>query len=306
MDDAKLIERLSRPKPRVNVVLDTDAFNEVDDQFALSYLIHAGQNVRAICAAPFLNDKSQSPKDGMERSYDEIKKLLRLADREDIPVYKGSEGYLPNETSPVASEAADRVIELADASGDESLYVIAIGAITNVASAIIKRPDIIEKIVIVWLGGNAFEWPDTKEFNLYQDIAAARVIFDSKVPLVLLPCMGMVTHLTTTEPELRHWLKGKNALADYLYDLTVGDTEPHSGGRAWSRVIWDASAVAWLLNGDFARSYLRHSPVVSYEGRYSFDNTRHFIRYVYALDRDGIFTDMFNKIAGAKTSGGQQ
>ena len=73
---------------------------------------------------------------------------------------------------------------------DQPLYVVAIGAITNVASALLMKPEIAEKIVLVWLGGHAWTWPDTREFNLIQDVAAARVVFGCGVPLVQLSCMG--------------------------------------------------------------------------------------------------------------------
>ncbi len=77
---------------------------------------------------------------------------------------------------------------------EKPLYVLAIGAITNVASAILKNPDIIDRIVIVWLGGNVLHWPENKEFNLYQDVAAARIIFECGAALVQLPllwrCIG--------------------------------------------------------------------------------------------------------------------
>ena len=64
----------------IDAVLDTDTFNEIDDQFALSYLIRATERirVRGLYAAPFFNEKSVSPKDGMEKSYDEILTLLTL------------------------------------------------------------------------------------------------------------------------------------------------------------------------------------------------------------------------------------
>lgn len=87
--------------------------------------------------------------------------------------------------------------------------MLAIGAITNVASAILKNPDIIDRIVIVWLGGNALHWPENKEFNLYQDVAAARIIFECGAALVQLPCSGVVSEVTTTGPELDAYLKGK-------------------------------------------------------------------------------------------------
>ena len=54
-----------------NVVIDTDAFNEIDDQFAISYLLANGDklNTVALYAAPFLNSNSVSPEDGMIKSY---------------------------------------------------------------------------------------------------------------------------------------------------------------------------------------------------------------------------------------------
>ena len=84
---------------------------------------------------------------------------------------------------------------------DDPLYVVAIGAITNVASALLTEPALAGKIVVVWLGGHALTWPDTREFNLRQDVPAARVVLDCGVPLVLVPCMGVTSHLQTSVPE---------------------------------------------------------------------------------------------------------
>ena len=75
------IKNLSVPKGKIDVVLDTDAYNEIDDQYAISYMIKSKErlNTKAIYAATFFgNGKSSSPKDGMEKSYDEIHKLLSL------------------------------------------------------------------------------------------------------------------------------------------------------------------------------------------------------------------------------------
>ena len=95
-----LLRRLTKPKGKIDVVLDTDTYNELDDQFALSYMMKNSDklNVKALYAAPFLNDKSVSPKDGMEKSYDEVLKLLSLM-RENVDVFKGSEKYLDDEKS---------------------------------------------------------------------------------------------------------------------------------------------------------------------------------------------------------------
>lgn len=301
MDTVSLIKKLERPEGTVDAVLDTDAYNEIDDQFALSYMLRCAPKIhtRAVLAAPFFNGHSTGPRDGMEKSYDEIRKLLHLAGREDLltEVYKGSGGYLPDESTPVDSPAARKLAALAmEYEPDRPLYVVAIGAITNVASAILLEPGITERIVVIWLGGHAVDWNDTKEFNMHQDIAAARVVFGCGVPLVQFPCMDVVSSFTVSEAELLMWLKGKNDLCDYLVQHTV-DEMANEEGRPWSRVIWDVTAVSWLAEGRFLRSRLIPSPVPEYDGLYGFDGSRHFIRYVCHIEHDSLVRDLFEKLS---------
>ena len=301
MTQEQLLKRLEKPKGPVDVVLDTDTFNEIDDQYALSYLLRSPERLRlqAVYAAPFWNEKSTGPEDGMEKSYREILNVLHLLgeDRYIPLVLKGSRQYLEGEDKPAESPAARDLVRRALGQPEDSpLYVVAIGAITNVASALLMEPAIREKIVVVWLGGLAYSWPDTKEFNMQQDVAAALVVFGCGVPLVQLPCMGVVSAFAATGPELEHWLRGKNALCDYLADLTAREAEACGMGPCWSRVIWDVTAVAWLT-GDFMEDCLTPSPIPQYDHRYSFDPTRHFIRYVYHIRRDKLMEDLFRKLA---------
>lgn len=301
IDNAKLIKRLEKPRGKVDVVIDTDTYNEIDDQFALSYLIKSDDklNLKAIYAAPFFNQKSEGPADGMEKSYQEIMNVLELLEREDLKpvVYRGSTEYMPSETEPVVSDAAKDLVERAMTYTEEHpLYVIAIGAITNVSSALVMKPEIKDRIVLIWLGGNATHWPHNKEFNLYQDVAGARVVFGCGVPLVQLPCMGVVSAFTTSGPELEYHLRGKNKLCDYLIDVTTEEARVCYGGSTWTRPIWDVTAVAWLLDGDFEEDCLIHSPIPEYDDRYAFDNNRHLIKYVYHIKRDNLFADLFEKL----------
>jgi len=302
MNTATLIQNLQRPTERVDMVLDTDTYNEIDDQFAVAYMMANSDklNVKAIYIAPFLNERSENPKDGMEKSYDELIKLLALMDKSDMAadVYKGSEQFLADEKTPVVSPAAAHLAELAmHYTPENPLYVVAIGAITNVASAILINPQIIENIVIVWLGGHAFHWKDTKEFNLIQDVAAARVIFGCGAPVVQLPCMGVVSAFTISESELRYWLKGKNKICDYLAENTIGEASSYASGKPWTRVIWDVTAVAWLLDGEFFAECLEKSPIPEYDGFYAFDRDRHLIKYIYHVNRDLLVEDLFKKLA---------
>ncbi len=259
-------------------------------------------HLKGLYAAPFtMEGKAKDAAEGMEKSYREILHILSLMGREDLHALalRGSDRYLPDENTPVDSAAARRLAALAmEYTPERPLYVVAIGAITNVASALLINPEIRERIVIVWLGGHAYHWEDTKEFNMYQDVAAARVVFGCGAPLVQLPCMGVVSHFVTTGPELEAHLRGKNSLCDYLVDLTTSESLFYGGNDCWSRIVWDVTAVAWLLGGDYLRDRLTDSPLPEYDGTYSFPEGRHPIKYVHYVDRDKLFSDLFAKLGG--------
>lgn len=307
MTQEQYFKNLTVPKGKIDVVLDTDAYNEIDDQFAISYMLCKAQNfnVKGVCAAPFLNGKSVSAEDGMIKSYNEILKLLSLMNKEDLKsiVFKGSKNYLSNEITPVESDAAQFLANLADKYSPENpLYIVAIGAITNVASAILKNPKMKENCVVIWLGGHATHIPlAASEFNMGQDIAAARVVLGCGVPLVQLPCNGVVDHFATSRYELEHWLRGKNALCDYLCDNTIKEAESYAKDKPWTRVIWDVTAVAWLLSEEsrFMKDRLIPSPIPEYDKHYAFNEKRHFIKYVYEINRDALFEDLFRVLGEA-------
>ena len=102
----------------------------------------------------------------------------------------------------------------------------------------------------------------------------------------------------TSQYELEHWLKGKNALCDYLYENTVREAESYAAGKPWTRVIWDVTAVAWLMNEDarFMSGRLIPSPVPEYDRRYALDPDRHLIQYVYSINRDALFEELFRRL----------
>lgn len=300
MDYEQRMKNLEVPSGKIDVVIDTDTYNEIDDQFAVAYLLKSTEklNTKAIYAAPFLNERSVSPADGMQKSYDEILKLLDLVGKQK-EVYKGAEQFLTDEKTPVLSAAAQDLAQRTEQySPEHPLYMVAIGAITNVASAVLLNPTVAENTVVVWLGGHALHYHDTREFNMYQDIAAARVVMQSGVPFIQLPCQGVVSSFTLSGPELTFWLAGKNALADYLVQNTVAEAERYAKGRAWTRCIWDVAPVAWLLNdgGRFMQSRLIPTPIPTYDHRYAYNHNGLPMRYVYHVERDALFCDLIEKI----------
>jgi inosine-uridine nucleoside N-ribohydrolase len=287
---------LALPTGRVRAVLDTDAFNEIDDQFAIVYAMLAPERIEleAIYAAPFLNDRSSSAADGMEKSFQEIQRVLGLLEgTPPAPIFRGAEAFLKDQAEPVATAAVQDLIVRARQRDKGPLYVMAIAAITNVATALLLAPDIIDNIVVVWLGGHADTWPHNGEFNFQQDIPAVKAVLDSGVVLFRMPCVPVADHLQMTTYELEHYLLGKSPLADYLCDIFRAYRE-HDG--AWTKVIWDIAVVAWLVNSDWVLSTLAPAPCLQADASWGACTAKPEIRTAIRIMRDPVFTDLFNRI----------
>lgn len=280
---------------KLRVVLDTDTYNEIDDQFAVVHaLLSPGRfDLEAIYAAPFHNNRSEGPADGMQKSYEEIERLLNRMDVTDRDrVFLGAARYLPDRSEAVDNPASRDLVERAHA-GDAPLYVAAIGAITNVASAILLDPEIIKKVVVVWLGGHPHHWPTAREFNLRQDVRAAQVIFDSGVPVVQIPCAGVASHLLTTVSELNVFVRPQGAIGGYLADVFEAYRKDQF---ARSKEVWDISAIGWLLDASWVPSVLVPSPILTDQVTYSSNPARHLVRVATSCRRDLIFGDLFQKL----------
>ena len=345
--EISLEERLAKLAPKkggiLQVVIDSDTKNEVDDQFAISYALLSPDrlNVQAVYAAPFSSTffverlrsedealpMTSDVGEGMRQSLEESRKLHRLLGIDPAGrTFAGSDRYMTEKGVPVESEAAHDLVRRA-MSSDETIYVLAIGEITNIASAILMEPEIIKKIVIVWLAGQPTDWPTALEFNLGQDVIASQTVLDSGVPLVLVPCMSVASNLTTTGPELEHYIKGKSAIGTFLADTVIsqlnqkvgniwlnlihmtynkglddyGDDTPCTDTMlAPSRIIWDISTVAYVVNHNWCPSTIVPTPVLNDDITWApTDASRHPMRVVNFCYRDAIFGDMFAKLQTA-------
>lgn len=298
----KRVSMLEPPVGKVSMVLDTDTYNEVDDQFAVAYAVRAAQagdlTLEAIHAAPFEN-KGYSHAEGMELSYQEIHRVLDLLGSSEYKdkVFRGSDRAL-NGDGPVRSDAAENLIRLAkDDRRQGPLYVVAIGAATNVASALMLAPEIAERIVVVWLAGNVLHWPHVREFNVCQDRIAARYLLDCGVPLMLMPAYNVVAGLCTTVYELEHYLDGKSSIGSYLVRICREYAkERENPGLAWSKVIWDIAGPAWLLHPEWFETRLVSTPILTDDLHWASDSRRPLMRIADFLYRDPIFRDVFNRL----------
>ncbi|MGH8926599.1 MAG: nucleoside hydrolase [Acidimicrobiia bacterium] len=342
---------LAEPGERVRVIIDTDAANEIDDQFALAWaLLSPTQlSVEAVIAEPYsfahlrpalveafretaddvgepaggttddlrawagrLRRLNLSPEDidfvgpaeGMERSFHEIERVFDSVGISPAGLaYRGSQSYMPGLANPIESEGARRLIEAALRSDDSPLYVLAIGCVTNLASALLIEPEIARRIVVVWTSGYP-TWTqrsNATSLNLVQDQAASRLLFESGVPLVYLPGYHIGAQLRLSLPEMEAYVRGRGGIGDYLYHLyTHNPIHAQRGirdyfGRSW--VIWDMINVAWVLNPCWVPTELVPTP------RLGEDLCWHqqtapvpLMRQAHGVDRDGIFRDFFSKL----------
>jgi len=279
---------------KVNVILDTDTYNECDDQFALAYMLkHQDRfNVEAITVAPYSHKEyNESVKEGQEKSYNEILKICKwLNFKTDDKVFKGSNDYIVNNYNE-ENEAVNKIIEIA--LKNDKTYIMAIGAITNVALAIKKEPKIIEKIEVVWLGGHSLLQDNNLEFNFKQDIDAVRIVFESKVKLTIIPCKNVASNLRTSIYELNYYLKDKSELCNYLIDRFYSDGYH---GIQERRVIWDISVIAYMINKKWFTSKEISCPNINDDTSYTLTNNNHKITMINYIDVNKVYSDLFKKL----------
>lgn len=287
------------------VIIDTDTANEVDDQFAIAYAIAAEKTeLLSINAAPFTHSEVDSYAEGMEKSYREIKRVLAAYSGDcNIPVFKGStEQIEKNGGVPVDSPAARNIIDTA-LSSDETVYILGIGAATNIASAIMMRPEIKEKIAVIWLGGNSIEGDNLGEYNLVQDYTAGQILLDSGVPLMLCPAWNVTCVLYTLLDEFKRELSGRGPMCELLWQL-IEEYYTNAGKPAgYGRTIWDIAAPAIISVPECGSYKIIKAPIFSEKRVYEFDDSRHEIIYLEKIDRDTVYADTWKNLHSLKCTG---
>lgn len=352
LDDVFVESRLGRPGPRPRVIIDTDAANEIDDQYAIAWALLSPErlDLEGVTAVPFsfahhrdeliasvaalraakaegdadsfmgglggwarrLVDQGKRAEDidfvgpdrGAELSYEEI---LRVFDKCGVQaegkVFRGTPGYLQSLDSPADTPAARFIIERARAEGDGPLYILAMGALTNIASAMLMAPDIIDRLVVVWTSGFPSYAPfgNLPSLNLVQDPLASQLLFDCGVPHVYLPGYHVGAQLKLSLPEMDRFVKDKGAIGGYLHHLythnplhemfAITDRET----KTW--VIWDVINVAWLFDASLVSTSLTRSPLLDDALYWQHPEGRHPMREAYDVNRDAIFEEMYRAFA---------
>ena len=281
-------------KEKVNVILDTDMDTECDDHFALAYLLKNQDkfNIDAITIAPHSHDEiEETIAEATDKSYNEILRICNWLNFETKnKVFKGSIDYICNRYNE-NNDAVNKIVEIANT--NKKTYILAIGPITNIALAIKKSPDIIEKIEIIWTGGHSFLNKNNIECNFRHDVQAIREVFESKVKLTVIPGKNVASNLMISKYELEHFLKGKSELCDYLCQRFVNDTYHEIKER---RVIWDIDVIAYMINKSWFETEEVSCPIIKEDTSYELTENRHKITFVNDLDPNKIYKDLFKKL----------
>lgn len=304
----KILDHITNTKKK-KLILDTDTFNEVDDQFAVTYAMLLDDiDILAMTAAPFTNERATDPADGMEKSYHELIKIRDLVDPDgkmNIPCYRGSESYMKNTITPVRSEAAENIVRIVK-EADDIVYIGVIGCFTNIASALMLDPSIADKAVILLLGPNKIENITANDFNLRQDRISARIIFECGVPVVVLPAEGKdcTDILYMTNAEAAYYLKDKaGKIGNYLCEIFNNEECPPDGENnscdTRQRSIFDIGAIAFLHDPRAFTYQFVPSHSIEASGNWREIKDGRQMIYVPHADRNWILSDFFTTLRRA-------
>ena len=283
---------------RRRVIIDTDAKNEADDQFAIVHaLLSPTLEVRGLIAAHFGTRRSDR---SMEESREEIDLLLNLMNLNgQVVVADGAATGIADEETPLDSAGAQLIIEESKlASAEDPLYVAFLGPLTDMSSAILLDPEIVDRdVIVVWIGGVGYGGVDSYpgiEFNLSNDIAAANVVYDSGITIWQVPS-NVYSMVSVSYTELEEKIGGTSKLADYLIRQVVEWNDTWHPGPIESRSLGDSPAISLMLFPRGGTFRTVPAPRFGQEGHYV-AGSGHPIRVTESVDVRFLVEDMLAKI----------
>jgi len=298
---------------KIKILIDTDANNELDDQHALAYAFLNDDTFDIVGVT--VNNTING--EGIQGHYDEALRIIRLFNLEDeIPLKKGAVGMyseiVPNINEPDfdGHEAVDFIINEAKKVNDEKLVLLPVGKLTNIALALEKAPQIIDKVKVVWLGAN---YPDPGEYNLVNDTTSVNPVIESGVEFELVTVRygkpSGTAAVTVTPDEIEEHIAGKGPVAKNPVTGRHGEEFSNFGdysvnlfehidlhGNPPSRALFDMAAVAIVKNPDWAEQ--KTIPAPKLKGKAWVDQPENENKIVIwkNFDRDAIVSDFFEKM----------
>lgn len=131
------------------------------------------------------------------------------------------------------------------------------------------------------------------EYNFRQDVEAVKIVLESQVKLTILLCKNIVSNLRIDINTLKENIGNKSELCDYLIKRFYNDGYH---GTQETRVIWDISVIAYMINKNWFETKEKSSPNIKEDTSYEITQNKHNVTFVTKLNRDKIYEDLFNKL----------
>ena len=285
------------PVKKIPVVLSTDVGNEIDDQWAITYLLLQPRfevlgvmSVHApTIAAPAGHTSYRILVDVVEN---------RLGMKRHPPLIAGADLPLANISTPRASQAVNFLVKTSQRFSKENpLTVLMIGAATDIASAILTDPSIVERIRVIQMGFN--DEQGGEEFNVANDVAAVQVILNSRVPLVIGPGKVCRASLSLTFAQAREKLEKRGAIGAWLWDeyqawyfRYVKPLRVDDFSKPW--VIWDDITLAYVLG--MTSSHELPRPRMKDNMTFEQVKTDQTVTWITDVDEQQMWTDFFKLV----------
>lgn len=285
----RAVPRIPPAGERLRVVIDSDAKNEIDDQWAIALAILSPERFQVEGFVGANYDNRRGGPEGVALSVREIETVLEKAGMAGRwPVLRGSHP-MQYQYAPSRSEGVDYIIERALAgSPEDPLWVVGLGAATDMASALLLEPRIVDRVIAFW--HLRTRWPEKcYNFNVFGDVRAARLLYHSPLSFVL---FDTGTYLRCPMGESEHCVRPYGELGRYLHEYRHRDpafSDPRKG-------FFDLGDVAALLDPDLACWEETPCPEVNWDLRYQFKGTLGSILRCYHVDRDRTFALLYDRL----------
>ena len=273
---------------QIRVIIDSDAKNEIDDIWAISLAVLSPERfkIEGFVAANFDNPKGGPA--GIEASANQIETILEKAGMAGRwPIKRGSHP-MQYQYEPSRSEGVDFIIERAMASTPkDTLWVVGLGAATDIASAVLMEPRIVDRVVVFWHFRT--KWPkQCHNFNVFNDTRAARIVFHSPLSFVL---FDTGTYLTCPMDKSARFVSC-GRLGKYMHEYRY--ESPHYASS--TKGFYDVGDIAALVEPDLASWEVTACPDVEKNLDYKFRATKGSILRCYDIDRDRTFGLLYKKL----------
>ena len=279
---------------KIRVIVNTDAKNEADDQYAIVHaILTPAFELHGVVPAHFGTGKSAH---SLRDSHDETMLLLDLMElRDQIHVADGGEHALPDEGTAVESPGARLIIEQALQDDPRPLHVAFYGPLTDMASALLLEPAIESRdVVVIWIGGGP--WPlGGREYNLSNDVNAANVIMRSRLQVWQIP-QNVYRRMPVSYAELFDKVYPCGKIGRYLVDQLVEHNSETRPSAMPYRSLGDSPCVGVMMYPDCGAWSWRPAPEFEPTMHYRHTGSHRPIRVYADIDARFIHEDFFAKL----------